>query len=106
MPDDPSLVGGRELRTFVREVIADVLMVAPEAVTPDSRLVADLGAESIDFLDLIFRIEEALGVKIPPDRWSQFVAERLPDRNLVTAITTETVVEFAEREIRLAGPPA
>jgi acyl carrier protein len=100
MPNDPSLVKESELQRLVREVIADVLMVAPEAVTPDSRLVADLGAESIDFLDLVFRIEEALGVKIPPERWSQFVADRLPDRDLATAITTDIVVEFAERESR------
>jgi len=106
MPSDPSLVGGNELQALVRGVIADVLMVAPEAVTPDSRLVADLGAESIDFLDLIFRIEEALQMKIPPDRWSEFVSERLPDRNLATAITTDIVVEFAEREVQLSHRPA
>ncbi len=36
----------------VREIIADVLVIDEEAVSLHSRLIADLGAESIDFLDL------------------------------------------------------
>ena len=101
MPTDPPLVDHGDLGEIVRGFIADVLMVPLEKVTPDSRLVADLGAESIDFLDLIFRIEELLGCRIPPERWSEFVAQRLPDRDLTTAITTTIVREFTEQE---AGP--
>lgn len=103
MSDDPPLVDRKELGELVRHIVADVLMVPAEQVKPDSRLVADLGAESIDFLDLVFRVEEAIGVRIPPERWGQFVEERLPDQDLRLAITTATVVEFAEREAELGG---
>jgi len=34
-------------------------------VTPGARLVGDLGAESIDFLDIVFRLEKAFDIKIP-----------------------------------------
>lgn len=103
MPTNPSLVDRKDLGEKVRGIIADVLMVPLGQVTPESRLVADLGAESIDFLDLIFRIEEFLGHKIPPERWSEFVAQRLPDQDLTTAITTVIVREFAEREADRSG---
>mgnify|MGYP001184040366 CR=1 FL=1 len=44
----------------VRSIIADVLVIEEEDITPDSRLIADLGAESIDFLDLVFQFLEFL----------------------------------------------
>jgi len=49
----------------VQEVLADALGVDEEEVTPDATLVGDLGAESIDFLDIVLRLEKAFGIKIP-----------------------------------------
>lgn len=49
----------------VREIIADVLVIEEEDVSLDSQLIADLGAESIDFLDLVFQLEKEFGIKIP-----------------------------------------
>ena len=49
----------------VREIIADVLVIDEEEITLDSRLIADLGAESIDFLDLVFQLEKEFSIKIP-----------------------------------------
>jgi len=49
----------------VREIIADVLVVEESDVTLNSRLIADLGAESIDFLDLVFQLEKEYNIKIP-----------------------------------------
>jgi acyl carrier protein len=49
----------------VVETIADALGRDPEEVNPNSSLMADLGAESIDFLDLVFRLEREFKVKIP-----------------------------------------
>ena len=48
----------------VRALIADSLAVAESSVTPDSRLIDDLGADSLDFVDLMFAIEKAFGVKL------------------------------------------
>lgn len=49
----------------VREIIADVLVIDADDVSLDSRLIADLGAESIDFLDLVFQLEKEFSIKIP-----------------------------------------
>ncbi|MDR3457891.1 MAG: acyl carrier protein [Verrucomicrobiae bacterium] len=49
----------------VAEMIADALGCDVENVKPDASLINDLGAESIDFLDIIFRLERGFKVKIP-----------------------------------------
>ncbi len=48
----------------VQEVLVDALGVDDDEVTREARLVGDLGAESIDFLDIVFRLEKAFGIKI------------------------------------------
>ena len=96
MSADSTLVTPDILAT-VQGIVSQVLMVPPAKVQPETRLY-DLGAESIDYLDLIFRIEEALGRKVPVSRWADFVGERLPGANLPDTITVAIVAEFAERE--------
>jgi acyl carrier protein len=59
----------------VQVVLIDALAVDEDEVTPQAKLMADLGAESIDFLDIVFRLEKAFGIKIP--REELFPAESL-----------------------------
>ena len=49
----------------VAATIADALACDEDKVKPDASLINDLGAESIDFLDIVFRLERAFKVKIP-----------------------------------------
>ena len=49
----------------VQEVLIDALGVDDDEVTNQATLMGDLGAESIDFLDIVFRLEKAFGIKIP-----------------------------------------
>ena len=49
----------------VRAIVADVLVVDEAEITPDGSLVDEYGAESIDFLDLVYRLEREFKVKIP-----------------------------------------
>ena len=49
----------------VQEVLIDALGVDDDEVTAEATLMGDLGAESIDFLDIVFRLEKAFGIKIP-----------------------------------------
>lgn len=53
-----------EVYEKVQEVLEDALGVDEEEVTKDATLVGDLGAESIDFLDIVFRLEKAFDIKI------------------------------------------
>lgn len=53
-----------EIFKKVQGVLVDALGVDDDEVTPTARLTTDLHAESIDFLDIVFRIEKAFGFKI------------------------------------------
>jgi acyl carrier protein len=59
----------------VKEVLIDALGLDDDEVTQEATLMADLGAESIDFLDIVFRLEKAFGIKVP--REELFPAESL-----------------------------
>jgi acyl carrier protein len=53
-----------EIYDKVKGVLVDALGVDEEEVTPTAVIKDDLGAESIDFLDISFRLEKAFGIKI------------------------------------------
>lgn len=53
-----------EIFEKIQEVLDDALGVDEDEVTPGASLTADLGAESIDFLDIVFRIEKTFDFKI------------------------------------------
>jgi len=80
-----------EIMEKVREALVDALGVDEDEVTPEARIGGDLGAESIDYLDIVFRLEKAFNIKIPrgdlfPDNILQsdeFVQDgKLTDRGL------------------------
>ncbi len=53
-----------EIFEKVRHQLVEALSVDEDEVTPQARLQADLNAESIDFLDIVFRLEREFGIKI------------------------------------------
>lgn len=54
-----------EIFAKVKETLVEALGVDDEEITAGASLMGDLGAESIDFLDIIFRLEKAFTIKIP-----------------------------------------
>jgi acyl carrier protein len=54
-----------EIRDKIKEALVDALGVDEDEVQPGATLTGDLGAESIDFLDIVFRLEKAFDIKIP-----------------------------------------
>jgi len=54
-----------EILKVVQETLEDALGVDEDEVTMDATLSGDLGAESIDYLDILFRLEKAFDIKIP-----------------------------------------
>lgn len=65
-----------EIFKQVQAVLIDALGVDEEEVKGESTLMADLGAESIDFLDIVFRLEKVFSIKIPRE-------ELFPIENLI-----------------------
>src|SRR6266487_5809669 len=54
-----------EIYTKVSATLIEALNVDEEDIKPTATLQGDLGAESIDFLDIVFRLEREFGIKIP-----------------------------------------
>jgi len=63
----------------VAKIIADALGCDVDEVKPDASLIDDLGAESIDFLDLVFRLERGFKVKIPRGKIVEDARGDLPE---------------------------
>ena len=61
------VVPRKEILEKVRQTLVDALSVEEDEVTEEATLTGDLGAESIDFLDIVFRLEKAFGIKIPQE---------------------------------------
>lgn len=54
-----------EIYAKVKDLLVDALAVDEDEVTPEARLTTDLGAESIDFLDIVFKLQQTFGITIP-----------------------------------------
>ena len=67
-----------EILERLKPLLVEVLGLAPEKIRPQSLLVGDLGAESIDLLDLSFRIEETFHVAIESNEIEREAGKRLP----------------------------
>lgn len=60
-----------EIYEKVQEVLVEALGVDDDEVTPEASLTGDLGAESIDFLDIVFRLEKAFSTPDKPFKIGQ-----------------------------------
>ncbi len=60
-----------EIFEKVKDALVDALSVEPSEITEQATLFNDLGAESIDFLDIMFRLEKAFNIKISQDEFTQ-----------------------------------
>jgi acyl carrier protein len=86
-----------EIFEKIRTALVDALGVDEEDVTPEATLVGDLGAESIDFLDIVFRLEKAFDIKIP--RGELFPEDILTDAKYVQdgKLTSSGIAELRKR---------
>src|SRR3954452_18855768 len=85
-----------EIFQKVQATLVDALGVDEDDVTKDSSLRSDLGAESIDLLDIVFRLERNFGIKIPR---GELFPENVSDPDLTEngRLTTKGIVELKQR---------
>ncbi len=57
----------------VAAIIAENSEVPVEKITPEAHVINDLGIDSLDFLDIVFAIDKAFGIKVPVEAWTQDV---------------------------------
>ena len=86
-----------EIFAKVKEALIDALGADDDEVTEEATMVGDLGAESIDFLDIVFKLEKSFDITIPRE-------ELFPDDILTNAdyvadgkLTPEGVAQLKER---------
>lgn len=91
----------KEIYEKVKEAIVEALGVESEEVEPNSALFDDLGAESLDLLDIVFRLEKTFGIKIPRGGIQQdvLVAEGIKEEDVVVdgALTALGAEKLRER---------
>jgi len=68
-----------DVDSAVKEAVVEALALDDDEVTPESTLMDDLGAESIDLLDILFRIEKSTGVKIEASDLGDYIQGGIPD---------------------------
>jgi acyl carrier protein len=68
-----------EAYSATQEAVSGALGVGDDEVTPDATLMDDLGAESIDLLDILFRIERSTSVKIQASDLGEHIQGGVPD---------------------------
>jgi len=85
-----------EIFDKVRNTLVDALGVDEDDVTRTATLRSDLGAESIDLLDIVFRLERNFGIKIPR---GELFPENVSDPDLTEngKLTTKGLEELKER---------
>ena len=90
-----------EVFAKVQETLVDALGVDDDEITPQATLTGDLGAESIDFLDIVFRLEKAFNIKIPR-------GELFPDNilNNPEFVQNGRLTDAGLKELRLRMPHA
>lgn len=95
-----------EIYEKVQATLVDALGVDEGDVTPEATLFNDLGAESIDLLDIVFRLERNFGIKIPR---GELFPENVSDPELTQdgKLTTKGVDEMKARLpfVDLSGLP-
>jgi acyl carrier protein len=86
-----------EIFQKVQSTLVDALGVDEEDVTRAATLQGDLGAESIDFLDIVFRLERNFGIKIP--RGELFPENVVSDPEMISngKLTTKGLEELKAR---------
>lgn len=81
----------------IQAALVDALGVDDDEVIPNATLVGDLGAESIDFLDIVFRLEKSFDIKIP--RGELFPEDILTDSKYIQEgkVTETGLAELRKR---------
>ncbi|MGE7387575.1 acyl carrier protein [Streptomyces sp. NPDC004126] len=90
------MTNNASLDAIVQNSIAEALGLDTEEVVPDATLLGDLDAESIDLLDILFRIERASGVKVKMADLTEVIQGGISDEDFADEDDVITAVGLAQ----------
>ncbi len=93
-----TLISERKVIEEVTKAISEGLDIAPDRVKPESSLIKDLGAESLDFLDINYRLEQAFGIKMARHSVLEHMEEMFGEE---TAIDSDG--KLTEKAVKVLG---
>jgi len=89
-----------EIFVRVTTILQEALSVERTRITRESRLFLDLGAESLDVLDIRFRIDDAFSLKIKEDELLRNVGEGLSAEEIEERLTVGSIVQFIQNRLQ------
>jgi acyl carrier protein len=92
-----------EIESRLRNIVVTALRVKPEQVTSAARLFLDLGAESIDIIDIRFNIEADFQLKVSDDEIERSLGEGLSAKEIAERLTFGRLCEFVHQRLFEAG---
>ena len=107
MTNDPARPTREEICQAVRSRVAESLALDPDKISMDSRLVDQLGADSLDFLDFIFALEKKFGIKLSREGLEQLLRADFLENDLTDEdyLSSEAVERLSEWMPELRGAP-
>jgi acyl carrier protein len=96
----------KDVLNVVAAAISEALMIDREKIGPNANLFDDLGAESIDILDIRFRIEDAFKIKIAANELAGGVNSKLTADQIRRLMTVENVVAYVAARINSPERPS
>jgi acyl carrier protein len=63
-------VTDQEITSKVIDCVAKSLALSPDVIQPDSKVIAELGADSLDFMDMIFALEQSFGIRLQKENFN------------------------------------
>ena len=90
----------KELKT----ILVEALEIKPDMIRPESLIISDFGAESIDILDIAFRIERTFNIKIPEQAFSIDPSDIPKGKKASEILTVKLILDYIKKKLREKGP--
>ncbi len=83
----------------LKSILMEALEIESDIIHPDSMMMKELGAESIDILDIAFRIETAFHIKIPEEAFSVKPEDIPKGKNANEILTVRLILDFVKDKL-------
>ncbi len=89
-----------QIRSAFYNILVEALRIDPADVTPEARIFSDLGAESIDILDIQFQIERAFGLKLDQNELLESLGQDLSALEIDERLTVQRCLDYINYRLK------